>query len=180
MGTQDCCQYLTWDSNHFGLRIGRVNASKLTPTLLTKISEWERQYSIDCLYLLADPEAQTMQLAAEARFRFVDIRSTFEIELPGMVPSEQSDNIRLATPDDIQDLRRIAGETHRESRFYTDGNFALNACDELYRFWVERSCQDRQFASAVLVAEWEARPVAYISCYLGITNRRDWALRGGH
>jgi dTDP-4-amino-4,6-dideoxy-D-galactose acyltransferase len=166
MGAQDCCQYLTWDSNHFGLRIGRVNDSKLTPALLAEIGAWECHHSIDCLYLLADPEALTMQLATHAGFRFVDVRSTFEIELSGVVLCDQSETVRLATLEDIQDLRRIAGESHRESRFYVDGNFPLTACHELYRIWIERSCRDRQFASAVFVAERDARLVAYITCIL--------------
>ena len=164
MDARDCCRYLSWDSEHFGVRIGRVNATRLTVALLVDIDQWASSHSIDCLYFLAEPHPATMQLAAGVGFRFVDARTTLEAQLPRLGCAEETKSIRPATLDDIPDLRRIAGESHRDSRFYVDGNFPPAACDEMYRIWIERSCREPEFAGAVFVAEREHCPVGYISC----------------
>jgi hypothetical protein len=78
MDARDCCRYLSWDSEHFGARIGQVNATRLTAALLADIDQWASSHSIDCLYFLAEPDPLTMRLAAGMGFRFVDARMTFE------------------------------------------------------------------------------------------------------
>src|SRR6185437_4963498 len=55
--------------------------------------------------------------------------------------------------------------SHKDSRFYTDGNFRATACDDLFAIWIERSVQDRDFAGAVFVPELEGNePAGYITC----------------
>lgn len=159
---EDCCRYLAWDSVHFGVRIGRVNATRLTPALLAEIDGWARAQAIDCLYYLADPDPGSMRLAAGAGFRFVDVRTT--LEAAAGEPGAMEASIRPANPADIAELRRIAGESHRDARFHADGNFAPAACDELYRIWIERSCREPQFADVVWVVEQDGRAAGYISC----------------
>lgn len=160
----ECCELLPWDSQHFGVRIGRVGGGRLTEALVAEIEEWGRLHKVDCLYFLADPEPVTMHLAAAAGFRFVDIRTTWELKIECSRPAVASPPVRLASIEDIPELRRIAGESHEDSRFYRDGNFSREACDEMYRIWIERSCLEPGFADAVLVAEREGHVAGYISC----------------
>jgi ribosomal protein S18 acetylase RimI-like enzyme len=61
-------------------------------------------------------------------------------------------------------LREIAGVSHTDSRFYHDSGFPRQRCDELYRTWIEKSCNG--YADIVLVAEVEDTAVGYISCHL--------------
>jgi dTDP-4-amino-4,6-dideoxy-D-galactose acyltransferase len=161
------------------MRIGRVNSTKLTAALVSGVEAWAQSNAIDCLYLLAEPDPATMHLAGDAGFRFIDIRSTFEVELSqGQIGrSEKGCPIRVATLDDVPELRRIAGESHHQTRFYVDGNFPLNACDELYRIWIERSCKEPCLGSTVLVAEEDSRAIGYISCSLS-TNFGEIGLVG--
>jgi ribosomal protein S18 acetylase RimI-like enzyme len=211
MDSPACCRYLPWDSAHFGMRIGRVNATRLTPGVLADIDRWSRLQSIDCLYFLSDPDPAAMRLAAEAGFRYVDARTTLAAELtkpaeaPAIRPATLDDGagavlsrahsgealairpatlddgagavlshahsgeapaIRPATLDDLPELRRIAGESHRDTRFYADGRFPTGACDELYRIWIGRSCSEPEFADAVFVAEQEHHAAGYVSCRL--------------
>lgn len=156
-------EYLPWDSEHFGIRIGRIGSSRLTAALVAAVEEWAHSQKIDCLYLLAECDPATMRLASGSGFRFVDIRSTFEINISQHISSEKGWPFRMATVEDLPELRRIAGESHRGSRFYADGNFSPAACDELYRAWIEKSVRDTNFATAVMVAEAEGRAVGYIS-----------------
>jgi len=60
-------------------------------------------------------------------------------------------------------LQRIASESHHDSRFYVDGNFSREACDELYRIWIRKDFDNK--AGAVFVAEQDNKPVGYNSIY---------------
>jgi dTDP-4-amino-4,6-dideoxy-D-galactose acyltransferase len=73
--------------------------------------------------------------------------------------------VREANTEDIPYLKQLAKRSHKDSRFYADGNFPAAACDELFAIWVERSVRDRDFAGAVLVPQLEGHQAAgYITC----------------
>ena len=184
MDANNVCEYLSWDSEFFGLRIGRVNGDRLTPETAPAISEWCEANSIDCLYFLAgsgDPES--VRLAERQGFRLVDIRVTLvrgqgsgvRGQGPGAGPAggtvldprdrrELIPNIRSARPEDIPALRAIAGVSHHDTRFYSDPNFPPARRDALYETWIEKSCHG--YADAVLVAELDGTAVGYITCKL--------------
>ena len=72
-----CCERLEWDSDFFGIRIGRVRTNHLSPAILDATNRWCAANAVDCLYFLADPnDAQTIRLAAQFGFNLVDIRMT--------------------------------------------------------------------------------------------------------
>jgi len=168
METPEPCEFLPWDSEFFGLRIGRVRASRLEAPGVVKILEWCTANAIQCLYLLADSDhAATVRLAEDNGFRLVDVRVTLEANLrkrPACPGDKGDSSIRLSRPADLADLQAIARICHTDSRFYYDGHFSRSSCDALYETWIRRSCED--YADAVLVAESEGRPVGYVSCHL--------------
>ncbi|HVT59471.1 MAG TPA: GNAT family N-acetyltransferase [Thermoanaerobaculia bacterium] len=187
------CELLAWDTEFFGLRIGRVRAARLDPQEMARVLSWARARAVACLYLLADPgDPATAPLAEEHGFRLVDVRITLERRLGPAAPADdltrpaepagrstrpaapaggliraarQADHlIRPAEPADGPELRRIAAASHRDSRFYYDPHFDRGRCDELYATWIEKSCRDE--AELVLVAEHAGRPAGYITCLL--------------
>ena len=151
---------LPWDSEHFGLKIGRVTQSSAdTPE---RAVQWATARGLDCLYLLADSgDAETLRSAAAAGFRMVDIRVTLSAGIPAT--GDQA-GIRAAVTDDFPLLARLAARSHRDSRFYADGRFPRDRCDALFAAWIERSCTDPGFAGAVFVAGTAGEPVGYITC----------------
>lgn len=158
-------EYLNWDSGLFGIRIGRVAGNQLDQERAETILAWAQQYSLDCLYFLAQIHGPTIRVAEKNGFRLVDVRTTLEARLLGSFSGRwDDDGVREAIPADIPTLREIASTSHTDSRFYRDGRFARPACDELYRIWIEKSC--RGYADIVLVAEHESRPAGYVSCHL--------------
>src|SRR5262249_12076003 len=140
------------------ITIGRVNGARLTPELVAEINHWSLDNAVQCLYLLADPEPDTMRLAACAGFRFVDVRTTLEATLTAA--AEDFPAVRPATPCHMPQLPAIAAGSHRNTRFYADGRFSQAACDELYRIWIGRDCAE------LFVAEREGRAVGYVTCHL--------------
>jgi len=167
MQTEQQIQLLEWDSDFFGLRIARVTTKQLTTEIMAAVSPACREQQVDCLYFLVSPEdTATIRQAEEQGFHLVDIRVTLERQIaanPGTWQSE-APAVRLANAADIPALRVIAAANHRDSRFYHDGGFSLERCDELYATWIEKSC--RGYADAVLVVDRGEGAVGYLSCHL--------------
>lgn len=179
------CEFLEWDSEFFGFRIGRVTAGKLHPGDAGAIEAWCDAERIRCLYLLAGgQDPVTARLAAGSGFRFVDIRLTLDkaVQEPGELPL----SIRPAVEGDVPALAAIARTSHTDSRFYCDGEFPTGRCDDLYETWIRKSCLEG-YAAAVLVAVQDSRPAGYITCnvkgqvgQIGLIAVADWARGAGH
>lgn len=162
-GGISACRFLEWDSEFFGHRIARLQASRLTAEALAQSLAWCRGERIDCLYFLADPEPVTVELAESARFHLVDVRVTLEVHPKDARAPEEGIPIRPWMPADISRLRAIAAASHLGSRFYRDGHFPIQRCGDLYSTWIEQSCGAD--ATQVFVAELAGHPAGYISCH---------------
>lgn len=180
------CTYLEWDSQFFQRRIARLNRHRLDHATMAESAHWCRHQRIDCLYFLADSnDLETPRLAEANDFHLTDIRMTLEHAVArgstGVSPVQRgerdarlsaegafipgnSEGIRYAREDDLQALRTIARSSHHDTRFYFDGHFEREKCDLLYSTWIENSF--RGFAQAVLVAESDGQPAAYLTCHL--------------
>lgn len=180
MDAGDLCQYLDWDSNFFGYRIARTTVSRLDYGTVERLARWCDAHAIDCLYFLGDSDdALTTRLAEDYRLRFVDIRVTLEQQLDGIPAIGDGlapGLIRLATPNDVSDLRAMARENHRDSRFYYDPRFPPTRCDALYETWIERSCNG--YADTVLIAELSGCPAGYVTCHVSDQARGQIGLLG--
>ena len=158
------CSYLEWDSNFFGVRIGRIESHRLSSEILAQATEWAHENRIDCLYFLSvADDSQSVHLAEENHFQQVDVRVTFERDLPDDLeaPPHLGATVRLGREEDLPTLRSIAAVSHHDTRFYFDGRFDHARCDQLYETWIEKSLHG--FADAVLVAERSGTPVGYVT-----------------
>lgn len=167
MNPDNLARPLIWDSDFFGVRIACINGNRLSREEIFAIQNWCRDNRIDCLYFLADPsDTATIRVAEESGFHLVDIRVTLDrkISAAPSIWQPEAPSIRLAVAADIQALRPIAAVNHQDSRFYHDGGFSTERCDELYATWIEKSCNG--FADAVLVPAPESEAVGYLSCHL--------------
>lgn len=160
------CDFLPWDTDHFGLRIGRVNRRHLTEASVQEIVEWQNSEAIECLYFLADfDDPETARLAQAYNFQLVDIRITLEWtsgrgQLARFDPDSQL-TMRSFQPADVPILMEIAKKSHTDTRFFFDQNFPREKCESLYEIWVRGSCENP--ADQVLVAEVGGLTVGYIT-----------------
>lgn len=167
MKTDSLLQILEWDSAFFGKKIARAIAEKITKDSVNTLIADSIAKKVDCLYLLLDVDEQDkIRVAEKNGFHLVDLRITLARSLqPETSPwISSSTGIRTATEKDIAPLRSIAATNHTDSRFYSDGNFPVSSCDELYATWIEKSCTG--YADAVLVAEKEGIASGYTSCHI--------------
>jgi len=160
------CTYLEWYSQFFQRRIARLNRHRLDQATMAECALWCRQHRIDCLYFLADSnDLETPRLAEANDFHLTDIRMTLgRVVVPEDFAANSFDGFRHAREDDLRALRTIARTSHHDTRFYFDGHFEQEKCDLLYATWIENSF--RGFAQAVLVAEADGEPAAYLTCHL--------------
>lgn len=168
MKANDTCEYLEWDSDFFNRKIARINASHLSSDMMKSVMTQCRNHGIECIYFLVDAaDCISTKTAEENKFHLVDIRIELERKIEGTVPQDAIEgSLRPCNQDDIPDLRAIARVSHRDSRFYHDGNFPHQICDAFYEKWIEKSCNG--YANAVLIAESQGQPVGYVSCNLGL------------
>jgi len=162
----DCCEWLAWDSEFFGIRIGRLRTNHLSSAIAEATDRWCAANAIDCLYFLAETNDQaTIRHAETFGFELVDIRLTLARSIlpeQEMAVIPQGSTIRLALPSDLEPLRVIARSSYHDSRFYFDGRFPVEKCDSLYETWLEQSCAAR--SGVVLVAEWQGNPAGFVTC----------------
>jgi dTDP-4-amino-4,6-dideoxy-D-galactose acyltransferase len=165
----DPCEFLDWDTEYFGLRIGRVVGNTLTAAKLKEIDDWSERSQIRCLYFLArtdDPE--TTFLAETHGFHLVDMRVTFERLLLEPFP-ELADGLRLAQPADMPILEEWAQTGFTASRFFFDRQFSRERAAALYAVWLRRDNESPNSAVIVFLPE-KGCPVGYISLTLKLTG----------
>lgn len=153
--------HLPWDSDHFGLPIGRV-LSPISELDLRKALRNADAAGIRCLYLLSDPDEAQIAVAQGAGFKQVDIRAELELDLASHPFSLNAvAEIREAGESDLGPLKALASQSHRNTRFYTDGSFPTDRADALYAKWIERSFQDPN--QIVCVSGPPGEPDGYIA-----------------
>jgi ribosomal protein S18 acetylase RimI-like enzyme len=136
---------LSWDTEFFGLPVGRVREGVNTQTLASAVEQADAA-QLDCLYLLAAAEdAELIDLAQRHGFRVRDVRLELERsvfrERPVSPRVEATAGVRRASPSDLLRLEPIARERLRGTRFFADPGFPLARCSELYGAWLRRGLQ---------------------------------------
>lgn len=162
------CQFLEWDSQFFGFRIGRVLTGQLDPADIGRILDWARDREIRCLYFLIDfNDYETVRSLEKNGFHLVDIRLTLETTLRKSIQGETAVPeclIRHVRPSDMPALQDIAQVSHTDSRFFFDRHFPRAQCGDLYRRWLQRDAADS--ATTLFVADLRGEPAGYLACRL--------------
>jgi hypothetical protein len=161
-------ELLPWDSDFWGLTIGRVVDETLTPERARAIDAWAELNGVDCLYFLASAEdAETILAAEDAGYRLVEIRVELRrarapVDWDRLPAQHESIVVRESRPEDLEALRRIALRSYYDSRFYIDPNFPRERVGELYATWVQRTMEGWR-GETVLVAELSGNPAGFAS-----------------
>lgn len=153
---------LPWDSDHFGISIGRLLQSSMSEADLVKSLQTADAAGIHCLYWLSDPVDSQLAFARRSGFKMVDVRIELGIDLPSRPPhTNDAARIREADMSDLAPLKVLASRSHRNTRFYSDGTFPTDRADALYAAWIERSFQDP--AQLVYASGPPGKPNGYIA-----------------
>lgn len=160
------CIALPWDSSFFGIPIARVAADTLDTSRAALIDAWCREQGIRCLYFQArSDDPATIRCAEKNGCELVEVRMEYEHDnMMRMMERKllhSGFDFRDAIPADLPGLKSIARTGFTDARFYADGRFPQEKCDEFYQRWIEESC--RSFADKVLVALQGVLPAGFIT-----------------
>lgn len=159
------CQFLEWDSDFFGFRIGKIRSTRVTEAEMPQALDWCREQQIRCLYFLCEQDDQGSIRAAEAqRFHLTDIRLDFSCRLDPANPLVEQHRTRPPFASEVAEMEDIASDAYSDTRFYFDTNFPREKASALYRKWIARSCDG--YADAVLVVPAEQGVAGFITCHL--------------
>lgn len=156
-------EFLHWDSDFFGRRIGRITTNHLGEAEAAEILAWSQRENIDCLYYLASGLDKDATGAAEnVGFHFVDQRVTF---IKDLLKPERSFipewHIRRAVEGDLETLKSMSRNAFHLSRFHVDRHFDQQKADEMYAIWIENDLRTK--GHDVWVIDMEGQLGAYTS-----------------
>jgi dTDP-4-amino-4,6-dideoxy-D-galactose acyltransferase len=159
-------KFLDWDSAFFGVNIARVVPNCATPEELAAVVDEADRSSIAALYWLVGCDDPLSPRAAEAcGFHLVDIRITFEKEVSSRTGTDNVDppRVRPLVEEDLPALLALARRSHRDSRFFFDGNFGEEQCAMMYEEWILASL--RTDSDTILVTGAHGLPTGYCVCH---------------
>ena len=134
------CRILSWDSDFWGFPVGKLGGALLREGEAGNVTGWCKANKIRCLYFAADgSDAETLQRAYQAGFKFVDVRVDLEWNAyAGSVAASVELPVRRVAETDLEAIKAIARSAHYDTRFFKDLNFERAKCANLYERWINR------------------------------------------
>lgn len=150
-------EHLPWDSEFFGVSIGRAHLQGADAAKLEEIDREAISAGMDCLYASVDPnDLELNGLAQLQGYRLVEV--AVDLEHPTSVldhlPPTRS-AARPGTIDDLESLTPVIPLLARWSRFAADHRFGREAAMLMHWAWVERAARGDDHR-AFVVAEDES------------------------
>lgn len=144
---------LPWDSDFFGLSIGRAHLQGADADVLEEIDLEARSSGLDCLYASVDPNELELNCRAQLQgYRLVEV--AVDLEHPTSILHHlppTSSVARWGTTDDLELVNEMIPLLARWSRFAADHRFGPVAAERMHRAWVERAAR-REGHRALVVA----------------------------
>lgn len=159
-------EHLPWDSEFFGVSIGRAELDGATPEDLDRIETEARDAGVRCLYGTHDP----VDLLASARLQergwlLVEMLSRFQLDPEDQVPvTSQEYRVRAAREADLPAVLDSVATMAPWSRYAVDPHFGLEPARRMHLAWVERAARGRhEDEHRLLVAESEGVTKAFLT-----------------
>jgi dTDP-4-amino-4,6-dideoxy-D-galactose acyltransferase len=143
---------LPWDSEFFGIPIGRINNRDCSDSIAQAVVQADGE-GIECLYyLVAADDVAALHEAIRHGFKPYDIRIELERALADPTAPSAAVAVRDAELEDEPVLAELATQTITATRFTLDHHFPRERIPRLYAQWVRRGLRSGT-ARRVLIAE---------------------------
>lgn len=159
-------EYLKWDSDFFGYKIGKINVNQSIH--FSSISkEVAKQTDYKLIYLIIGKEFHNAELQEElekTNIKLVDTKITFaQLISSENTTSDVFENIQLYLPTVAnQKLIDLSLQSGIYSRFRIDKNFVDNEYEKLYTAWIQNSVNGK-IADKVIVAYKESELIGLLT-----------------
>ena len=135
--------HLDWDSNFFGIPIGRIYANGLTGEHLSKRLESAKQENIKFIELFCDVSDHESVYSSESLdFHLADLRITLKKNLEEDIKEDRGHKdliFKKADRADINRLKTMSKGLFKDSRYYRYQKFDRNNIDLMFQIWIEKS-----------------------------------------
>jgi len=165
-------QALDWDSNFFGIRVGKLDLTSVSGDDLARGISEITESGFKLIYAFAahdESSVKTSVLKSGGVLR--DEKVTFTMDVTGFKP-QLSSFVRSCKGEPMSsEFEYLAFEAGRYSRFRTDEQIPRKKFEELYSLWMVNSLNG-SFAKEVFVWEEDEAKLGMVS--LGVKNNEGW------
>jgi len=167
-----------WDSEILGFNVGNIdflasdgnyyNQLEIKKLLIKKIFKKFKVDKIDYILCRIDSGDHTsINSLISSGFILIDGILTFSLNLEDIELYNDTSNVRIRhlNPGDEDQIKRIARESIKIGRFYSDPNISMTKAKKIYEIWAENSCNYR-VADAVIVGAIDNEIAAFVTCRL--------------
>jgi dTDP-4-amino-4,6-dideoxy-D-galactose acyltransferase len=146
---------LPWDSDFFGVAIGRIELEGVDATAIAEAEDRARAAGLVCLYATVDPvDAVATHTLQTLGYRFVEAAQTFDLQLSEPpIPRPDGVEFRQGTVADVPRVIDIVEAMAPWSRFAVDPRFGIEASVRLQRAWLDRAVDEAEEDHSIVVAE---------------------------
>lgn len=168
-------EHLPWDSEFFGVQIGRVRLDDADEIVMSEIDAEARERDIVCLYGSLDPNrSDASPLVQAGGFRLLEIGVTMARSTATPLDVPPTDAIvRPGTEADLPVLADSIALLAPWSRFAVDPRFGVDQARRLHEAWVERAAEGDQDRWRLVVAEDSSGIVAFATVTMHPVRRID-------
>ncbi len=154
---------LEWDSNFFGFKTGRIDATRFSKKDLAGEFESIKKEGFKLVYIFTGHDDKPLkEIILNTGGTLTDEKVTYSMNIDGMVPLS-SEFIRSCFGQEMdKDLESLAIESGKYSRFRTDQQIPRNKFEELYRLWMKNSLNGT-FAKEVFTYQSEEDKLGMVS-----------------
>ncbi|MES2141401.1 MAG: GNAT family N-acetyltransferase [Pseudomonadota bacterium] len=147
-------QLLNWDSDILGISVAKILPSPLTTEKLALLLQELKSQRVKLVYWLVASEDIVSQKAAQHCAGFLaDKKITYCVDLRTLSPLPSARGVEIYTSDTANsELKTIATEIGRLSRFGNDPHLTVEQVNRLYKAWINNACK-KTVAKIVLVTK---------------------------
>ena len=148
-------ELLAWDSEFFGRPIYKIHFLSLTPNssithieaLLDKLCSSLHKPNVGFYFFIevASEDLEVLETVSRRGWKLIETRLTYFNTDISVIGSTIQDQVRLATHDDIDELRNtaIVAKNHFD-RFHSDSYFSDDEIDRFMGIFIENSVKGRE------------------------------------
>lgn len=154
-------EHLSWDSNFFGIKTGRINLNS-SESELFMLLEVAKKQNYQLINVFADKETElSVKLLNQWNGKLVDRKIIYKKEVSASI---KKDNLVLSYLDtDINyDLLNLAYLSGQFSRFRLDKNFPEGSFERMYKEWLIKSLSG-ELSDKIFVAKEADRIIGFVT-----------------
>lgn len=169
------------DSNRFGYNVAKIDKFGSSPEEILSFLKCNNVRLVLCKVPLE--ELSLINKLESLNFTIKDIQVTYKYDLEKYENKNDKFSsdiiVRDFNKNDISILQEIASDSFKNYGHYAnDKKLDINKCNQIYSDWIARSCEDKNVADKVFVAEYNNEIAGFLSFKIHNKDSNKYAAGG--